>query len=434
MINNPNYYAKNCLKPPINFFETAYSNFVSYVWKNKDKTIVASKRKHRNIIEKRLFKNSKLTFYDTNQNYMIVLSTSRRIEIQTYNIRSMFDEGKQFFEQNLVNLEVFEGGEHIKVSEDGDSYKFGAKALTGMFNYTLPDVYQNEWIKRLMAVSELKYLKLWHIEPEDIRLIYKYRYEIEYAQKIGAYSLAMDIGMGNNMDMRVVTKNWLIRNKAFLRKSTRSLKEVELKQMIEKVGGQYVPGIERYLRIEQIKDIPEGIGINKMQNYLVKQQEDFNYYMDYRNTLLDVGIPFEQQIKFPSNLRLSHDRAVEQLNALKREIVRKEYEERKEALKYAEIEVDRFAFIVPKTASELIEEGKALKHCVGGGGYINDHADGKTTIVFVRLKDKMNEPFYTIEYKNRMIKQLRGFRNQEPTQDVKKACNKWLQVVTSKAS
>ena len=96
--------------------------------------------------------------------------------------------------------------------------------------------------------------------------------------------------------------------------------------------------------------------------------------------------------------------------------------------------MDDFTFIVPKTAKELIDEGKALKHCVGGGGYINDHADGKTTIVFVRLKNKMEQPFYTIEYKNRSIKQLRGFRNQEPTKEVKQACDKWLQVITSKAS
>lgn len=127
MRHDANYYADNRLKAPIDFFETAYSNFVSYIWKNKDKTIVASDRPHRNVIEKRLYKKSKLTFYDSGQDFMIVLSTSRRIEIQTYSILSLFDDGKQYFESYLVNLEIFEGGEHIKVTQDGEGFKFGKK-------------------------------------------------------------------------------------------------------------------------------------------------------------------------------------------------------------------------------------------------------------------------------------------------------------------
>ncbi|WP_373836961.1 PcfJ domain-containing protein [Jeotgalibaca arthritidis] len=434
MRRDANYYANNRLKAPIDFFETAYSNFVSYIWKNKDKTIVASDRPHRNVIEKRLYKKSKLTFCDSGQDFMIVLSTSRRIEIQTYSILSLFDDGKQYFESYLVNLEIFEGGEHIKVTQDGKGFKFGKKALTGMFNYMLPDVYQNEWVQRLMKVSELKYLKLWNISPEDIQLIYKYRKEIEYAQKIGAYPLAMDIGKGRNVDMRIITKNWLMRNKSFLKNSGRGLKEFRLKQAIEERGGRYMPGIELCLRKEQIVDIPKTIGINKLQNYLIKQDEDFSFYMDYRNTLTSVSIPFEEQIKFPSNLRLSHDRAVKQLNAMKREAVRKEYQERKKALEYAEVEIDNFAFFLPQSANELIEEGKVLKHCVGGDGYISSHAEGSTTIVFVRRKDAIDKPFYTMEFNHRKIQQLRGFKNQNPTKDVEAACDKWLKVITKKVS
>ena len=54
---------------------------------------------------------------------------------------------------------------------------------------------------------------------------------------------------------------------------------------------------------------------------------------------------------------------------------------------------------------EIISEGQALQHCVGG--YAERHAEGKTTILFIRRKDNLDTPYYTLEIddKTKHIKQ-----------------------------
>ncbi|MFS0934757.1 hypothetical protein ACFDAA_19600, partial [Enterococcus casseliflavus] len=99
-----NDYAKNCLKPPKAFFEWCYYNMPTYKWANKQQTIIASERKHYFTEEKRLTKNSRLTFFDRRDHFQIILSTSKRIEIQTYEVRSLLEKGKQHFRVKLVNL------------------------------------------------------------------------------------------------------------------------------------------------------------------------------------------------------------------------------------------------------------------------------------------------------------------------------------------
>ncbi|EOD7437826.1 hypothetical protein ACJQ40_002314 [Enterococcus faecium] len=135
---------------------------------------------------------------------MIILSTNKRIEIQTYAVCSSFENGKQLFSSSLENFEQLSQDQHIKISKDfPNGYKFGLKAISGMFHYYMPDIYPNEWRERLAHVSELKYLKLERIVPDQLSRIYKYRNLIEYAQAIGAEVLANEIINNlNESDMR----------------------------------------------------------------------------------------------------------------------------------------------------------------------------------------------------------------------------------------
>lgn len=98
---NTTDYVENKLQPPRAFFEWCYSSFRTYVWKNKNETIVSSTRKHDWIIEKKLRKNSRLTFYDSSSCFQIILSTSKRIEVQTYKVISEYENGVQCFREQL---------------------------------------------------------------------------------------------------------------------------------------------------------------------------------------------------------------------------------------------------------------------------------------------------------------------------------------------
>lgn len=286
------------LKPPAGFWSWCYSQITTYKWSNKDKTIIASDLNLGHCIEKRLTKSSRLTFYDKTYFFSIILSTSKRIEIQSYEFRSNLVEGKQFIDWHFTNLERFENDKHVKIGQDynGQFYPYlFANFFSGGY-YTGNKFYPNKWVEKLKKVSELKYLKFGNICYWEIERLYKYKFEIEFAQKIHAYKLANEImypgytGFTKNVDMRTLNRRWLQRNKQFFKNSNRSFNEFELSRRLKERNGRLVPGIESYLTYHDIKHIPKGVGINKFQNWVIKNRIEFNEYLDYLKMLREMGL------------------------------------------------------------------------------------------------------------------------------------------------
>ena len=124
------------------------------------------------------------------------------------------------------------------------------------------------------------------------------------------------------------------------------------------------------------------------------------------------------------DLRRIHDALVEYRNAenLNREAAynerkRQELEQCKktfeklqdERIEKYEADGKDFCIRVPHELNEIIEEGNALHHCVGG--YVNRHAMGDTNIIFLRKVTEENVPFYTIEVRNNKVIQIHGKYN-----------------------
>lgn len=74
-----------------------------------------------------------------------------------------------------------------------------------------------------------------------------------------------------------------------------------------------------------------------------------------------------------------------------------------------DFEDDEFIIKMPDTPIDIMEEGKVLNHCVGG--YMENHVEGKTTILFLRKKNDPETSFYTIEVKNDEVIQIHGKHN-----------------------
>ncbi|MDT2848787.1 PcfJ domain-containing protein [Vagococcus carniphilus] len=408
---NPNSYAENCLKPPKAFFEWIYYHLPTYRWSNKEKEIIASERKHSYVKEKRLVKNSRLTFYDTAIIGIIILSSKTKVEIQTYKVFSRFNEGKQFFETDLLNLEVLTRGEHIKITRSTkDEYRRGTTPITGLSGYYPVRFFEeNEWKEKLKKNRDLKYLETNQVYLDNLARFYKYRNEIEYAQKIEADQLVVDI-IDNRyeVDMRTVNKNWLQQNKAFFKKTTRNFEHFLMKKELETRGSRFISGIEDYLSLRQIVSIPNGTDLTKLQKYLVKQMASYDYYQDYLNMSEEVGLSSEEINYYPKDLIHAHDKVVDSLNSLTREITKEGFESKAKMLAMLEVTIDNFIFVLPKQAEELVKEGQALKHCVGSSGYIKNHAEGRTTIVFVRKADEPDKSFFTLEYTMIVLSNYKG--------------------------
>lgn len=134
-------------------------------------------------------------------------------------------------------------------------------------------------------------------------------------------------------------------------------------------------------------------------------------YKDYLNFAEKLGYQMESEIvTYPKDLYKAHDTASKLITAMEREREEKEMQAVTEAnIKKYSFEYGDFCIVVPRTMEEIIEEGQKLCHCVGG--YAERHAQGKTTILFIRRKDAPSVNYVTMEVIGKKIQQYHGFKN-----------------------
>ena len=156
-----------------------------------------------------------------------------------------------------------------------------------------------------------------------------------------------------------------------------------------------------------------------------REFDPWNEYDDYISMTINTGVtPDTELLALPRNLQKAHDEAVGKFTTIK---AAEEFEAFKDV--YAKIRKfeyfgDRYCVVAPKSVLEIIEEGKALHHCVGN--YAGTVLNGKTVILFVRKVDYPNTPFFTIEYKNEAAAQCRGIRNESAPEEIKQFLDEWL--------
>ena len=427
------------LTPPKAFFNWCTAQIPTYEWQNKKETILASSRKNCPIIKKRLTKYSRLSFPTKFYSFGIILVRAKRIEIQTHSYWQTITDGIENLIYEPSNLERFSNDTHVKAHYENGHWHEGLLANYGFMSsaYTNTVFYPNNWQEKLTTVSELKYLQLPEIERQELAHIYKYRNEIEFLQKIGATTLANEIIFDDyrnvfglyfhKVDMRVISKKWLKANKQKLKTRNPTSHEFMLEKTLKERNAPMINEIEKYVHYSQIKQLPKEVNLTKFQKWFIRKGERFDYYMDYLHMLEELNTPLNNDsVLYPENLQVAHDNAMNTLNLLKSEIEEKQYQERKNQIKALEAEIDDLLFLTPHSLQEIIQEGSILRHCVGSQHYIERHTQGKTTIVFIRRKEKPDMPYFTLEYRNQQVIQIQGKCNrQEVPEKIKQAVRQW---------
>lgn len=132
----------------------------------------------------------------------------------------------------------------------------------------------------------------------------------------------------------------------------------------------------------------------------------------------------DKSVLFPKNCAAAHDREAERIqkinDAQKNKAFGMAYAgfARKAVLSNEELQI-----VCPKRANDLVDEGKALHHCVGS--YIDKVADGRCLIVFVRRVEEPKKPYVTVEVRDGKIAQI----NSKPTEEVQKFIDLWSRKV-----
>jgi hypothetical protein len=122
----------------------------------------------------------------------------------------------------------------------------------------------------------------------------------------------------------------------------------------------------------------------KREPKLVKCDSMVRIFDNETNQLIDIP-----EIKY------LHDNMVHVYNEAKLEIENEQIKTIYEKFNYLEeIKIDGFQIVVPKTATEIVNEGIALDHCVAS--YVSNITKDKF-IIFVRKENELDTSLYTLE-------------------------------------
>lgn len=163
--------------------------------------------------------------------------------------------------------------------------------------------------------------------------------------------------------------------------------------------------------------------LHKLAVYAERQSIKLRDYEDYLSFLRELSIRLDDSNLFPKNFKTAHDRRCAQVKekhdqeALEKK--RKEEEAyQKLVASYGSrpMESEELIARYPLSLSELKEEGESLHHCVGS--YTEKVARGETSIIFIRKKNEPNVSYYTMEYRDGHIAQVRGRHNADAPAEV----------------
>ena len=175
------------------------------------------------------------------------------------------------------------------------------------------------------------------------------------------------------------------------------------------------------IRIASTKT-PEYIRYYSMANLLAD-------YRDYLRMCKEMQYNIESSfILFPRNLKSAHDHVVEALDvkrtAEQEKAIADSFEEWQRLYQYKGKDL---MVIPPHSSKELIDEGTALRHCVGR--YVKRVAQRECVILFVRKVAEPDKSLCTVEVRDGRVVQTRGFDNEDPPAKIKAFIERWKRQV-----
>lgn len=127
---------------------------------------------------------------------------------------------------------------------------------------------------------------------------------------------------------------------------------------------------------------------------------------------------------FPKNLQKAHDQAAGQIKLQKDELTLRNFEKAyRRIMGRLDFTQNGLKIVYPQSPEELVKEGSALRHCVGGYG--DRIANKECIVLFLRRCSEPEKPFYTIEVQDGHIVQLRGLQNCDATPEVRQFADVW---------
>ena len=188
--------------------------------------------------------------------------------------------------------------------------------------------------------------------------------------------------------------------------------------------------LERGVRYLQRFDGVDGLSL----------REAPQYWLDYLTAAKKLRYDLKRDdVRMPKDLRQRHDEAAAAARIKEDKALRKKAEARYgQLVRQFAFESDGLCILVPLSVQEIVDEGRVLRHCVGG--YAERHMRGAATILFLRKAKNPAAPYVTMELSTENnceklhIVQIHGFKNDigkkiTPEEKHKDFLREWLDWV-----
>jgi len=187
--------------------------------------------------------------------------------------------------------------------------------------------------------------------------------------------------------------------------------------------------------------------MKKLLNYFTKQYSDYNIYKTGKHYYCKSGVlstfrdyisdciklemdTTKGQVIFPKDLFTAHQNTIKQIKMQKDERLDVLINSRVRLLEKYIFQYKDLMIRPAESSDELIKEGAALTHCVGG--YADRYAKGETNIFFIRKVSELDKSYYTIEVQKDKITQVHGKNNRSPNEDVKEFIRAFTRIKLTK--
>ena len=237
---------------------------------------------------------------------------------------------------------------------------------------------------------------------------------------------------------KIEARSLLKRHRGFVKRHDLNMRECKAIRDLEKIGipisdfsVRIVHSLITEILLEVRKLIHKSIQTKQIAKYLMSTGSVAAgvYYSDYIKMMEKIETPVNHQTVFPQDLKKAHDDVTARYNAIKHELKNTKYRKYLVLYKKMELKKGDYAIVVPSELQEIQKEGKILSHCVST--YIERVANGETVILFVRKVEDLEKPFFTLEYRDGVIRQCRGYENTDMPPEVKAFTDNWLKWVKS---
>lgn len=435
--------------------------------------------------------NEQLTFYkaDTYKDGLVIREVAA-----SQVIRKDVKEAYEYTE--MTRLFITKAEEHKDFCYyDGwtDKTEWYDRNSSGMYSYQSPKGFLYEPSLANIKKSAFKYCAidrfLSKYPKSDIHGYFKAyrRYpQLEYLVKMQLWKLAEPLTANfyqtNDMDMAAARPEDMLgiqkKDIPYLIEQEGNITILNICRLQKQTGQQFEMiycawlyeilsvGYSSHRIYEQLLQIAEHMSIKRVINQLAKyvgyeSPDDlegdypnrFGYhylneragkYLDYLQMRIELGYDLSNNVySKPRDLDAAHQEMVMQSDAKKIKEKSMTADEKytqipkliKQLSKVYMYKDEKYQIVIPKSASDIIEEGHVLHHCVGGDNYLRAHNRQTSTILFLRHSKNPDIRFVTIEIKKDHIVQWYGAYDKKPEEtEIAKWLRTYREIVNKRLS